>query len=245
MCENKLQRPGILSLAYWQEAAANLKNPRMLVLAAMVVALRAVCKMLEIPLGAGINFNIAQIFNSMGAMVYGPVVGTPGAMISDPLGYILHPTGPYFLPYMLLDMSSSFIFGVFLWKRPLSVPRLMTTKFTINLISNIVLGSLIQKWYLYIFASVEKAEAYHLVTLARVVKNLVLFPLEAMLLVLVLGAAVPALHSLRLTEQHTRLRLTRRHLVLIGGLTLLSVGLVLFYIFFLKDWVSANNIKWL
>ena len=36
-----------LTKAYWRDATANLKDVRMLALAAMIVALRAVCKMLE------------------------------------------------------------------------------------------------------------------------------------------------------------------------------------------------------
>ena len=114
-CKSPLTAPSIFSAAYWKEAAANLKSIRMLALAAMIVALRAICKMLEIPLAPGLNINVAALFNSVGAMVYGPVVGVVGAMVSDPLGYLLHPDGPYFLPFMLSDMSSSFIFGLFFW----------------------------------------------------------------------------------------------------------------------------------
>lgn len=244
MSENKLTRPSVLSAAYWREAAANLKNPRMLALAAMVIALRAVCKMIEIPLGPSLNLNIGMIFNSIGAMVYGPVVGMVGAMLSDPLGYLLHPTGAYFLPYMLLDISSSLIYALFFWKRTLSVPRVLTAKFTINLVSNIILGSLIQKWYLFVFSGAEAAAGYSLITLARVVKNLVLFPLEAMLLVVILGAASPALNSLKLIDVRHNLRPQAKHYLLVAGLTFLSVALVVFYIVFLKDFISANNIKW-
>ena len=243
MCENNCKRPSALSATYWKEAVANLKNPRMLVLAAMVVALRAVCKMLEVPLAPGLNLNVGMIFNSIGAMVYGPVVGLVGAMISDPLGYLLHPTGPYFLPYMLLDMSSSFIYALFFWKRPLSVPRVLSSKFTVNLVSNILLGAVIQKWYLYVFSGTEAAAAYNLITLARVVKNLVLFPLEAMLLVVVLGSVSPALRSLKLIDTQHSLRPQTKHYLLVAALTFLSVALVIFYVTFLKDFISAHNIK--
>ncbi len=243
MCENKLTRPSVLSAAYWREAAANLKNPRMLALAAMVIALRAVCKMIEIPLGPSLNLNIGMIFNSIGAMVYGPVVGMVGAMLSDPLGYLLHPTGPYFLPYMLLDVSSSLIYALFFWKRTLSIPRVLTAKFTINLVSNIILGSLIQKWYLYAISGADAAASYNLITLARVVKNLVLFPLEAILLVVILGAVSPALAGFKLIPARHDLRPQVKHYLLVAGLTFLSVALVVFYIVFLKDFISANNIK--
>ncbi|MBR5524755.1 MAG: folate family ECF transporter S component [Clostridia bacterium] len=233
----------VFSAAYWKEAAGNLKNTRMLALAAMVVALRAVCKMLEIPLAPGLNINVAAIFNSVGAMVYGPVVGVVGAIVSDPLGYLLHPDGPYFLPFMLTDMSSSLIFGLFFWQRRLSVSRAMSAKFTVNMISNVVLTSLIMKWYYFIFYGVEKAEAYNLINLTRIVKNLVMFPIEAILIAVVLGALSPALYRLRLLPEKPDMKLKPIHYVLVAVLTLLAVGLLLFYVFFLKDFVKEHNFK--
>ena len=240
--QKNLSAPSVFSAAYWKEAAANLKSTRMLALAAMIVALRAVCKMLEIPLAPGLNINVAGLFNSVGAMVYGPVVGVVGAIVSDPLGYLLHPDGPYFLPFMLVDMSSSFIFGLLFWKRPLTVPRAMGAKFAVNMVSNVVLTSFIMKWY-YLIYYVEKAEAYNLINLTRIVKNLVMFPLEAILIAVVMGALSPALYRLRLLGEKPDLKLRPRHYVLVAVLTALSVGLVLFYIFFLKDFVAAHNIK--
>ncbi|MBQ4333559.1 MAG: folate family ECF transporter S component [Clostridia bacterium] len=242
-CKSPLTAPSIFSAAYWKEAAANLKSIRMLALAAMIVALRAICKMLEIPLAPGLNINVAALFNSVGAMVYGPVVGVVGAMVSDPLGYLLHPDGPYFLPFMLSDMSSSFIFGLFFWRRRLTVGRAMTAKFAVNMVSNVVLTSLIMKWYYLVFYGVEKAQAYNLINLTRIVKNLVMFPVEAILIAVVLGALSPALYRLRLLPEKPILKLKPAHYVLVGVLTALSVGLVLFYVFFLKGFVADHNIK--
>lgn len=241
MCESPLlKNPSVFSAAYWKEAAGNLKNTRMLALAAMVIALRAVCKMLEIPLAPGLNINVAAFFNSIGAMVYGPVVGVLGAVVSDPLGYLLHPDGPYFPPFMLSDMSSSLIFGLIFWKRRLTVSRTLAAKFTVNMVSNVVLTSLIMKWYVAVF---NLDMVYNLVNLTRIVKNLVMFPLEAILIAIVLGAASPALYSLKLLPEKPDMKLRPRHYVLVGVLTLAAVGLVLFYVFFLKDWISAHNIK--
>ncbi len=238
-----LSAPSIFSATYWKKAARSFASTRMLVLAALVIALRAACKMLEIPLAPGLNLNVAALFNSVGAMVYGPLMGVVGALISDPLGYLLHPDGPYFPPFMLVDMSSSLIFGLFFWKRKLNIPRILTAKFTVNMVCNVVLTSAIMKWYYYIFFGVEKAEAYSLINLVRVVKNLVMFPIEAILIAVVMGALSPALYSLRLLPEKPELKLSKRHYVLIGLLTLAAVALVLAYVFFLKDWVSAHNIK--
>lgn len=240
---SSLTRPSVFSAAYWRSAAANLKDTRMLALAAMIVALRAVCKMLEIPLAPGLNINVAALFNSVGAMVYGPVVGVVGAIISDPLGYLLHPDGPYFLPFMLVDMSSSFIFGLLFWRRPLTVSRAMTAKFTVNMVSNVILTSVIMKWYYLIFFGVEKAQAYNLINLTRIVKNLVMFPIEAILITVVLGALSPALYRLRLLPEKPNLRLVWWHYLLLAVLTLVAIGLVIFYVVFLKDYVKAHNLK--
>lgn len=235
-----LSTPSIFSAAYWKEAAGNLKDVRMLALAAMIVALRAICKMLEIPLAPGLNINVAGLFNSVGAMVYGPVVGLVGAIVSDPLGYLLHPDGPYFLPFMLVDMSSSFIFGLFFWKRPLTVGRAMGAKFTVNMVSNIVMTSFIMKWYVAVF---NLGFAYNLINLTRIAKNLVMFPIEAIFISVVLGALSPALYRLRLLSEQPNLKLKAKHYILVAVLTLVSIGLVLFYIYFLKDFVAAHNIK--
>lgn len=241
--QKSLSNPSVFSAAYWREAAANLKNPRMLVMAAMIVALRAICKMMEIPLAPGLNINVAGIFNSVGSMVYGPVVGLVGSIVSDPLGYLLHPDGPYFLPFMLVDMSSAFLYGLFFWKRPLTVGRTMGAKFTVNMVSNVVLTSFIMKWYYYIFFGVEKAQAYNLINLTRIGKNLVMFPIEAIVITIVLGALAPALYRLRMLANKPDLTLKWWHYVLVAVLTLLSVGLIVFYVYFLKDFISAHNIK--
>ena len=232
-----------LTKAYWRDAAANLKDVRMVALAAMIVALRAVCKMLEIPLAPGLNINVAGLFNSVGAMVYGPVVGVVGAMVSDPLGYLLHPDGPYFLPFMLTDMSSSFIFGLLFWRQKLTVGRTMTAKFTVNMVSNILLTSVIMKWYYLVFYGVEKAQAYNIINLTRIVKNLVMFPIEAILITVVLGALSPALYRLRLLPDKPNLQLKVRHYILLAVLTLVAIGLVVFYVVFLKDFVKEHNFK--
>lgn len=242
MSTNSLQQKSVCSLDYWREAARQFSNTRMLILAALVIALRAICKMMEIPLAPGVNINVAALFNSVGAMVYGPLVGMAGAIVSDPLGYLLHPDGPYFLPFMLVDMSSSLIFGLFFWKRKLTMPRVLSAKFTVNMVCNIVLTSLIMKWYYFLFFGVEKAEAYNLINLVRIVKNLVIFPIEAIVIAVVLGAVSPALYSLRLLPEKPQLKLRKRDYVLVALLTLLAIALVVFYIFFLKDWVKAHNI---
>ena len=247
MYENTLsarQDLPICSKEYWRLAAKNFSDVRMLVFASLIIALRVAVKMLKIPLAAGLSLSFDCYVNSVGSMIYGPLVGLAVGAVSDPLGCLLFPSGAYFFPFIFVEMSSSFIFALFLWKRDLSVWRVLASKFTVNLICNIILTSIFYKWMLYAIAGAGDPEAYALINLTRIGKNLVLFPLEAVLITLILGALTPAFRSLRLLPPtQEKLKIEKKHVLLIALLTVISVGLVLFYVFFLKDFLSAHNFK--
>jgi len=234
----------IRSKAYWRAAAKNFSDVRLLVFAALIIALRIAVKFLKVPIAPNLNLSFDCYVNAVGSIIYGPLVGLVVGAVSDTLGFILHPTGVYFLPFILVEMLSSFIFALFLWKRELSVLRVMASKFCVSFICNIVLTSIFTKWSLYLYSGVEEAQAYAVINLVRIGKNLVLFPLEAVLITLILGALTPAFRSLRLLPRdQEKLKLEKKHILLIVALTLVSVGLILFYVFFLKDFISAHNIK--
>lgn len=238
------QSTKILSKNYWQSAAKNFADLRIIAFAAMIIALRVVVKSLKIPIADGVFLTTDCYVNALGSIIYGPLVGLAVGAVSDTLGCIFFPTGLYFFPYIFVEMSSSFIFGLFFWKRPISVTNSIAAKFTVNLFCNIILNSIFYKWYCFYFFGMEKAAAYNIINLIRIGKNLVLFPFEAVLITLFLSAMLPALKSLKLLpKDQNSIVLTKRNFILIGVLTVLSVLLILFYIFFLKDFISAYNIK--
>jgi len=133
---------------------------------------------------------------------------------------------------------------LFLWKRSLTPGRVLLCKFTVNFVCNIVLTSVLMKWYYYALYGLEDAQAYSIINLTRIAKNLILFPLEAVLITLLLGAMINPLKSLRLLPaDHQKLEIRKRDMVLVAILMLISVGLVLLYVFVLKDFIAAHNIK--
>ena len=250
MTENKsvpatpLTEPKILSAEYWRLAAKNFSDVKMIAVAALIIALRVAVKAIKIPMVEGLSISFDCYVNAVGSICYGPLVGLAVGAISDTLGCMLFPTGAYFLPFILVEMSSSFIFGLFLWKRELSPMRVLASKFTVNLVCNIILTSIFMKWSYYWYYGVEKAQAYNLINLVRIGKNLVLFPIEAMLITLILGALTPALKSLGiLPKSQKKMEIHTEDVLTIIGLLMISVALVLFYIAFLKDFLSAHNIK--
>ena len=227
---------------YWYTAANVLRNTRMLVFAALITALRVAVKAINIPLAANLELSFDCYVNALGSVIYGPVAALLVGAVSDTLGCILFPSGAYFFPFILVEMSSGFIFALFFWKRRITVGRSLWAKFTVNFVCNILLTSLIMKWYYAVLYGAEKA--YPLINLVRIAKSLVLFPLEGMLITLIFERILPILSKIGLrTIKNDGYRLEKKHYLMIALLLLLSVGLILLYIFVLKDLISQNNIK--
>ncbi|MBO2516282.1 MAG: folate family ECF transporter S component [Clostridiales bacterium] len=234
----------ILSAEYWKEAAKSFRDVRMLVFAALIVALRVVVKAFQIPIAANLYITFDCYICALGSVVYGPLVALLCGAVSDTLGCILFPSGPYFFPFIFVEMLSGFIFALFLWRRNLSVTKTLAAKFTVNLVCNIILTSLFMKWDYYVFYGIEKAEAYNAINLVRICKNLVMFPAEAILISLVLQAVIPALKAMGFKWLPSGMeKMKVWHYVLIGILLLISIALVAAYILWGADFIKAHNIK--
>ena len=66
--------PHPFSKAYWRDAAMELKDTKMLVIAALMIALRVSMKWTVIPLAPNLNINVgAPLINAMGAMIFGQI----------------------------------------------------------------------------------------------------------------------------------------------------------------------------
>ena len=208
------------SKAYWTDALMEFKDVRTLVFAALVIAIRVAMKPLKIPLGPSLDFNTQFFVNALGSMVYGPVVAVFGAAVSDTLGYLLFPNGPYFFPFIFTEMAGSLIFALFLYRARITVNRVILCRFSVNFLVNLVLQTPIMMLYYRTMLGKE----YAVIDLPRIAKNLVLFPLESVLLIIFLRAAVPALARAGAVRSEVGdLKMTRKTVVLLSVLTAVSL----------------------
>ncbi len=178
------------SAAFWKSAFGELKKPKMLVLAALFIALRMAVKGFKIPVADNMSIFFTFVVNALGSFLYGPVVGFLSGAVCDTLSYILKPSGPYNPAFMLVEGLGSFLFGVFLYRSRVSVVRLFFCKFSVNLLCNILLTPL--------FLSMmygEKTMFAYMVT--RIPKNLILLPFETALLAVTFGVMLPVLSRTR------------------------------------------------
>ena len=229
---------------YWIDAASQLKSVKMIVFAALIIALRVVVKSAKIYVMPGLHLTLDCYVNALGGMVCGPVIGFLSGAVSDTLGCILFPSPePYFFPYILVEMLSSFVFGVFLWRRKITVGRVLLSKFAVNFVCNLLVNPAITKLYYAMMG--DSGSTYAFVTAVRIGKNLVLFPLESALIVLFIAALFPLLRRVGIVpKDQAAPTMKGKHWLLLAIVTLASVALVLFYWLFLKEFIADHNFKW-
>lgn len=216
------------SRAYWKLACSELKSVRILVLAAMITALRIAVKSINIPLGPDLYVTIGFFVNAIGSMIYGPVVGLLTGAVSDTIGYLMAPgRGAYFFPFIFSEMMGSFLFGLFLYRAKLSTGRVMLSRFTVTLLCNLILDPLLLYWQ---YALIGKG--YALLSLHRIIKNITLFPVQSLLLIVLLSAVVPLTARFKLTyTDSNKLKVTKHHIVGLVILTIISAAVVLLFYF--------------
>ena len=221
--------PHPFSAAYWRDAAAELKSTRMLVFAALMIALRVALKSLAIPVAADLKINIAFFINAFGAMVFGPVVAIVAAAVSDTLGCLLFPQGAYFFPFIFIEIAGSLIFALFFYRAKITATRVTLSRFCIDFFVNIVLNTPIMMLYYHVMLG----KSYTILHLPRIIKNLVLFPLESVLLSLFLAALLPLARKMDMVyDDGSSLKMTKKQLVLLAALFLVGVACVVAYLFY-------------
>lgn len=176
------------SKGYWKSAFGELKNVKSIAVCALFVALRIAVKSLRIYIIPGVlQIGFDFIVNSLGSMIYGPILALLGGLISDTVGAFVFPSGTYFFPYALIEMSSGFIFALFLYRSKLTGPRIILSRFTVVVLCNLIFTPIVNYWF-GVFT--DNVKAINLLSQARIIKNVCLLPVESLILILFLGALI-------------------------------------------------------
>ena len=207
-----------LSKGYWRDAAAELKSTKMLVITALLVALRIALKPAAIPLGPQLNIQTATLATALGAMIFGPVVAIPAAMISDTIGFMIWPTGDYFLPFMLTEIAGTMFYALFLYRAKVNPIRVMLARFCICFFVNVVLQQIIYAWYYTFIGNPDGAKEaiMGIMTLTRIFKNLAMFPVEAVVITLFLKVLIPIARRANLVYgPESDMRITKKEILVL------------------------------
>lgn len=218
--------PHPFSKAYWIDAAREFKSTKVLIFAALMIALRVVLKMVSIPVGLDLRINTAFFINAYGAAVFGPVVAIVSAAISDTLGCLFFPTGVYFFPFIFIEMAGSLVFALCFYRARISAARVMLSRFLIDFGVNILLNTPI----MWLYYKLVMGKYYALVDLPRIAKNLCMFPIESVLLILFFRLVIPRTRSAGLIRSDVeKLRFTKRNVALLIALFVVGAASVFGY----------------
>lgn len=212
--------------AYWRDALSEMRDTKMLVITALMVALRIALKPLAIPLGPSLNIQTATLATALGAMIFGPVMAIPAAIISDTIGFMIYPTGDYFLPFVLTEIAGTLIYALFLYRTKVTPTRVMLARFCICFFVNVVLQQFVYAWYYTWIGSPEEAKEsiMGIMTVTRIFKNLAMFPIESVVLTLFLKVLLPVTRRAKLTYcADADMRFTKKQMVTLICLMLVGV----------------------
>ena len=242
------QRPTTLyktpfSLAYWCDAARELKDIKMLVVTALLIALRIALKPAAIPLGPQLNIQTATLATALGAMIFGPVVAIPAAMISDTIGFMIWPTGDYFLPFMLTEIAGTMFYALFLYRAKVTPIRVMLARFCICFFVNVVLQQFIYAWYYTYIGNPDGAKEaiMGIMTTTRIFKNLAMFPIEAVVITLFLKVLIPVARRAKLVfTPETDMSITKKEIIALAILVVVGAVSATGYLAFRYNTTSRS-----
>ena len=235
--------PHPFSKAYWRDAAAEMKDIRMLVVTALMVALRIALKPFAIYIGPQMAIQTATLATALGAMIFGPVVAIPAAMVSDTIGFMIVPTGAYFLPFMLTEIAGTMIYALCLYRAKPSATRVIIARFLICFVVNVVLQQFIFAWQYTYMGNPEKAKdsIMGIMTTARIFKNLFFFPIESVVITLFLKVLIPITSRAKLTYGgSTGLEFTKKQITALALLMVVGVGSAVGYLTYRYDGTSRS-----
>ncbi len=219
--------PHPFSKAYWRDAAAEMKDIKMLVVTALMVALRIALKPFAIYIGPQMAIQTATLATALGAMIFGPVVAFPAAIVSDTIGFMIFPSGDYFLPFMLTEIASTMIYALCLYRAKPTATRVILARFLICFVVNVVLQQFIFAWQYTYMGNPDKAKdsIMGIMTMARIFKNLFFFPIESVVITLFLKVLLPITSRAKLTYGgSTGLDFTKKQIVALVLLMVVGAG---------------------
>lgn len=167
------------------DSAAELTRLNSLAVAAMFVALSIVLGYVTtIQFGNSIKIGFSFLPKDFGAYVLGPVTGGVINGIVDVITFVLKPTGPFFPGFTFNSILTGFIMGAFLYKKPVKLGRVIAARVTNSFVVNLFFNTL--------WISVLYGKGFLALLPARAIKQVIMLPIETMMLYGVLKAAEAA-----------------------------------------------------
>ncbi len=198
----------IFSSAYWKSAVGEFRSVKKLCFAGILIAFSVILHFFSIPLIPGvIVVQFTFLAEMLAGAICGPLLGLVYGAAADTISFLTNSQGNAFNPlYVLAVMANTLIYALFFYKKTLTIKRIALSKLSVNVLCNALFGT----WLLVISLGFQ-FDVYFAI---RLVKNLLLLPLEIFLFSLFFGLVVRPLAMQKAIAQDTFSPISRRNLVL-------------------------------
>ena len=166
---------------YWKNATKEVKNVRSITGAALLAAMSPVLGMLTINVNQYLQIGFTSLIHAMTGYLYGPVLACLTGGVADIIKYIIKPTGAFFPGFTLNEMIVGFVYGLFFYKRKITLPKTVAARMIMTFGINLTLTP--------IWLAIMYGNAFKFMVPARLIKNLVMIPIDVFLLYTVLKFA--------------------------------------------------------
>ncbi len=153
-------------------------NLRSIITAAMFGAISMILGSLSIMIGEIIRIDFVFLPNEFVHYLFGPVFGAVYGAIMDVLNYMVKPQGAFFPGFTISAILIGILYGFLLYKRPISLGRIIIA----NLIRFVFIDAILNTYWL----SILVGKAYMVLLSTRIIKILIMFPVETILLFMVI-----------------------------------------------------------
>lgn len=159
------------------QAGAELRRARSLAGAGLLCAVSAVLNQFTIVVSQMLELGFSFLATALSGFLYGPWVAALAGVVMDLCGYLLRPNGGFFIGFTLNELIVGIIYGLWLYKRPVSLARTFCACLTVVIVINFFLTPL---WLNMMYGNAFVLSAL------RVVKSAIKLPLDTALLYLLL-----------------------------------------------------------
>lgn len=168
-------------------------NIKRLSLLSLLLALHIIISSFYIPIFDNSRIMFSFIIKMLVGIIVSPITGIVFGFVADIIGHIVIPSGAFFIGYSITSMLSCLIFSLLLYNKRISYLSLITSKLLVNVLCNVLLNS----YWSYILYS--KGYMYYLIQ--SLFKNIILFPIEILLIVSLFKLLLPLLNKYNILKQ--------------------------------------------
>lgn len=164
----------------FRDSLREFRHVKTLCAVGMLGALAIIINGFTIAVGDFLKIGFSTECNVMTGCLFGPAAGMLFGAAMDLLKYFIHPTGPYFWGWTFDAALAGLIFGFGLYKKKITFWRVFTVRLINSLIINVFLGTY--------WLDVMYGKGFLALLPTRLVKNIVLVPIETMIFLIIYNA---------------------------------------------------------